>query len=427
MLVMSKRIDGSHRYLAVALEGPPAAQLAADHTITFSPSTATVAPVYPTIAAARAASGCATCKATTKPAHQSAPAPGEPARVPMRAPGPARGTQTRHLAQPTASDPALTAGDTALLPTPSVPTALCAVDNACGAATPVARNPGQCDNNIGLFSQTSNCTIDAQEISGVDAFRGFSDRVPGDTDTFKVHSDYQQQWDNGWRANAGPFGLNGHTSRQYGASFDITYALRGDCWTSNQPGDDTGLCDSTGTNDNMGQDSWRWEKHVLYECDLGGCGATPYEILFNDSFDGGNDQLYLHDVTSEGKDPAQITAGTWGRWARYQPDTSLETRLQSSTTVGNGAEVSINFPSSYGGATWSSNVVDQAYNNIGNAYHFRGPGSGLPWMGYYYDYDGNHSPWQYEYWSCEFAPGWIGATTQSQVFQGTTQCWENGY
>lgn len=169
MLVMSKRIDGSHRYLAVALEGPPAAQLAADHTITFSPSTATVAPVYPTIAAARAASGCATCKATTKPAHQSAPAPGEPARVPMRAPGPARGTQTRHLAQPTASDPALTAGDTALLPTPSVPAALCAVDNACGAATPVARNPGQCDNNIGLFSQTSNCTIDAQEISGVDA------------------------------------------------------------------------------------------------------------------------------------------------------------------------------------------------------------------------------------------------------------------
>ncbi len=89
--------------------------------------------------------------------------------------------------------------------------------------------------------------------------------------------------------------------------------------------------------------------------------------------------------------------------------------------------MSINFPSSYGGATWSSNVVDQAYNKIGNAYHFRGPGSGLPWMGYYYDYDGNHSPWQYEYWSCEFAPGWIGATTQSQVFQGTTQCWENGY
>jgi len=44
--------------------------------------------------------------------------------------------------------------------------------------------------------------------------------------------------------------------------------------------------------------------------------------------------------------------------------------------------------------------------------------------GWAYRYDGNRSPWQWQYWSCEFAPGWRYTTNHSGE-QGNG-CWCDG-
>ena len=71
--------------------------------------------------------------------------------------------------------------------------------------------------------------------------------------------------------------------------------------------------------------------------------------------------------------------------------------------------MTIDFPESMGAAAFESTMAHQRTEKVTNVMNLRGPDSGLEFMGWFYRYDGNHPlDWSWEYWSCEWAPGWTG-------------------
>jgi hypothetical protein len=307
----------------------------------------------------------------------------------------------------------------------------CPLTQACVAGA-AARPTGDCQQSTSWWSGTTtkDCVDDGQDIHA-DAFRGWSNKVPGLRNQFVEHYGFGQAWDNGYRTQKGPFSVNEQTTRQYGQTSDINFLYRGDCWSPAQPGDNTSQCSGQGWDTNWGEDSWRWEKHTVYECDTGSCNQTTFEILFDNVFNGGNTTVQINELTGDGAAPAQLKTGYFGaNYARWTPDTDKETKLQDAIKTSNGTEIDISFSDSYGGfnadggQNFKSSDTITTENDQGNHQWFRGPASGNPWAGGYVDYDGNHQTWQWDYWTCYFNSKYIGATSASQVFTGNTQCWD---
>ncbi|MGI8407697.1 MAG: hypothetical protein ACR2L3_04230 [Actinomycetota bacterium] len=418
-------VDG-HRYQSGASEGVDRSELTAGRSIAFAEPVVDRVPVYASAEEAAHASGCNDCFPSPSPAIPESELTAQPL---LMAP-PEQG-----IIEP--PDAALPGTGLAGASAPLVPPTACESTNSCGESQKVgsssaaAASGTECSRGFGT-PYTRVCTIASYNIAVGAAFRGFPNKVPGDNDVFKVHRNNKQKWDNGYRVNAGPFTVNGSTVRTEDVGFDINYRLRGDCWNPPQPGDDVGYCDGTGYHNAVGDDTWRWRKREYSSCLFilffgESCfGSSTAEELFQTSFNGGSTTRYLYFKNSWGKRPSQIKNGSWGNKAVYVGDTTLETNRSSTVSNANGASISVNFPQSYGSQTFTSSEETQTTNLIGNLTRFRGSGSGLPWGGNYLVYDGGYSLFKYEYWSCEFAPGWIGATDESQVFNGNTQCWNNG-
>lgn len=117
-----------------------------------------------------------------------------------------------------------------------------------------------------------------------------------------------------------------------------------------------------------------------------------------------------------------------GNPAEYSAGSIFELKRISTVSIANAAAVSVNFPEAFSSVTFTSTETTETTNKIGNRTSFRGPGEGLPWGYRYLVYDGGYSLFKYEYWTCEFGPGWVGATSQAQMLQswqagGNTACW----
>lgn len=295
----------------------------------------------------------------------------------------------------------------------------CVAEDTCGLAVEVpTRNPGECS----FFGALTVCTIAARDIAGVPAFRGWSGRYGGMTNTFSVEVGTSQKWDNGLRLKAGPFEVSGSTTRTVGAGGSDTWPLRGDCWSDsqyNQP-----PCSFPGHESKWGRDTWRWERNINTVCSSAGffpvCNSWEDENLFNKQYDGGTEN---GNVTSANYNqrPSSIRAGTYGSWSEHLPGASRKTWMENAVSYGAAASISINFPESMGSATFSSSMTHQNTTKVTNDYAFR---TGLPWFssapgwpagtGKWYRYDFGTS-WQYEFFACEWAPGWTGGS-----------CWDNG-
>jgi hypothetical protein len=465
MLVMSLRIDQDHAYLGNALVGFPKTHLVAGAAINLTPIVNEV-PVYHDAASAAGATSCPSCVPSDNPGGVLAPgntAPSTAARPPAASTVsiPSVDMQNNAWTVMVPYGAAHPGGDNVGLPIPCIgppsdcygplgpyvgpvtggsgsglpnPPSTCPVTDGCVTANEVPQANGSCNNYNGLEKQSSDCVTDSYDFSA-ETFRGWSNKVPGDTDVYMVHNDYEQSWENGYRTQRGPFSSNGNTSESYSGGSDITYQKRGDCWSPTQSGDDNpSLCTGTGWDANLGQDTWRWERHTTRTCySGGGCNdQSVYEVLFPRTFNGGNDVSYQNSTVGDDVRPGIITNSGYGPdWARWNPDTSKETRLGSSATVQNGVSIDVNFTHSFGGTysadggqMYEGSETDTKYANQGNLYTFRGPASGLPWMGYFFNYDGNHRPWQWEYWTCQFNNGYVGAMNETELYQGNTQCWD---
>lgn len=416
--------DG-HRYQGGASEGIDRSDLTAGRSIAFRAPIVDRVPVYDSTAEAVHNSGCSDCTESSTPALPESELRVQPLLLAVPEQGVLKPPDAPPLAEPIAPL------------APVVPPTACESTNTCGqsqkvgASSAAAGSETECSRGFGT-PYPKVCTIASRNIAVGAAFRGFPNRVPGDNDVFKVRRNNQQKWDNGYRVQAGPFSVNGSTKRTEDVGFDINYRLRGDCWDPPQPGDDVGFCDGIGYHNAVGDDTWRWRKREYSNCMFiifvgERCfGSSTAEELFQTSFNGGSTTRYLYYLNGWGKRPSQIRNHTWGNKAVYVGDTTLETKRSSTVVVANGVAVSVTAPESYGSSTFTSSEETQTTNLIGNLTKFRGSGFGLPWGGNYLVYDGGYSLFKYEYWSCEFAPGWIGATQESQVFTGNTQCWTSG-
>ena len=464
MVVMSQRIDQDNAYFGNALIGFPKTDLVAGAAFDMTPVVNEV-PVYHDSASALAATSCPNCVPSGNPGGVWAPnntAPSTAAQPPAPATA-AIGTQNGAVyawVPYWAAHPGSGTDGGVGLPVPCIgppsdcygplgpvvgpftngsgggipnPPSTCPVTGGCVTADEAAQATGTCNNNTDFDQQSSDCVTDAYDMNA-EVFRGWSNKVPGDTDVYKVHDQYEQSWQNGYRTARGPFSFNGSTSEAYTGGTDITYQKRGDCWSPTAPGDDSSsLCTGTGWDSNWGQDTWRWERHTTQTCYTGGgCNdQSVFEVLFSTTFNGGNDISYQNSTVGDDIRPGLITNGAYGPdWARWNPDSSKETRLGSSATIQNAVTLDITFSHSFGGTnqdggeTYSGSQTDTKYANQGNLFTFRGPASGLPWMGYFFNFDGNHRPWQWEYWNCQFNNQYVGAMNEEEVYQGNTQCWD---
>jgi hypothetical protein len=474
MVVLSQRVDIDHAFLGNALLGVEKTNLVAGANFTAVPVVNEVH-IYHSAEAMAAATTCPSCQPEANPGH-------------VLAPGGTAPTQATAVSVPSAAPPPLVAAQPATPPQVNVPrgdgpppgnlpddgrvslpipflwgpggTALgpvqpivgpvlpqqgggvpgapstCPVTGGCVSSASMSSQPvGSCSrgSSISPDGYIRDCVTKAYDFA-VEAFRGWSNHEPGSRDDYLVHNGYQQTWDNGYRVQAGPFQLDNSTSRTYGGGNDVTWLRRGDCWDPTQPGDDPlSQCTGFGWATNWGQDAWRWEKHSYEQCggapESGndGCWFADYEIVFETAWNGGNDQVTNNSQTGDQARPSAITSNAYGGdWARWNPDTDKERRLYTSAKFSSGAISDITFPESFGHATFYSTETDTTSDLQGNHMWFRGPASGNPWAGLWYDYDGNHQTWQWEYWSCQFNSQYIGAMSESDLYATDTRtaCWD---
>lgn len=264
---------------------------------------------------------------------------------------------------------------------------------------------------------TNDCMDAYWDYHGIRAFRGHAVRPIGANNTFKVLNSNAQKWDNGYRTSAGPFRLDGSTTRQMTASQEDGWPERGDCWNPPTPGDRN--CATDATEAKWGRDTWRWERHRVYYCSYspsGGqyCNSVTDERLRERSYDGGTE---TPSYGSPGNNfwyeqPSRVDAGAYGAHAPYFQDSDSKRSLENSVSYSNSAYLSINPPNGWGSAEFSSTMVNTTTRQTTNWIEFR---NDLPWMGRWWRYDGGQAaggtePWQREFWSCEWTPGWTGGT-----------------
>ncbi|HEX9775841.1 MAG TPA: hypothetical protein VGB83_09710, partial [Actinomycetota bacterium] len=126
------------------------------------------------------------------------------------------------------------------------------------------------------------------------------------------------------------------------------------------------------------------------------------------------------------KRPSLIEAGNFGSWVDYDPGNIRERSLLDSHVWFNGAQVSVNFPESYGSATFSAGMEVEDTTKATNTYTYRKleftdqPRTGFGTdKGLFYLYDMG-TGWKEENLSCKFADGWFPDSSQ-----GSDYCWKN--
>lgn len=292
-------------------------------------------------------------------------------------------------------------------PPPPLPPTISCDDSTrpCGGfALPVADQG--CSPGIGF----TDCIVEAYNIPGVLAFRGNSNRSAGSKSFLRVETTNVQRWDDGFRLEAGPFNVSGSTEREKTAGGSDSFPLRGDCWNPPAPNDGP-TCDVDGFLWNYGRDTWRWERHLVFICSGFTCTNLVEERLREFSYDGGTSPILI-DLNNFRRGwyeaSADIISGARGSWADFTPGSETETFLKTSTKITAGAGIEINFPESYGAAEFRSSITSQTTEKVIDSHKIR-PVTETPFLGKLYRYDWGYSEFAHEFWSCEFAPGFIGA------------------
>jgi hypothetical protein len=417
---LTKALDSSHALVATAIVGLLRDRVSSGGTVDLGTRTGRLTRTYATAEAALAASSCgSSCAAPRstlrRPGSSLAQgAFGTPAPKPFRASAPV--LEGRAATRAGSAESATQ--DLGVQPPPPTPPPI-----ECGSAPfgpcggpPVSSAERDCDpiGFLGLGGQ--DCVVDAYEIRGVLAFRGNSYRPVGARSTFSVKEESVQRWDVGVRIAAGPFSVGGQTESEVAEGSTTTWPLRGDCWLPARPNDGP-TCDPWGVVWAYGRDTWLWEKHLIVTCPfpfVGACIFDTEERLRQYTYDGGAEDDWDEARFDLGwfEPPGDIMGDVRGHWARYAPGTLIERWAEEKVTESAGAAIAITLPESLGGATFESSVENQTLDRVTNTHQIR-PTSELPFLGWVYRYDWNYSPWKYEFWSCETAPGHPGGTCWS--------------
>ena len=478
-LLLTQPEDDTHMLVGVGMEARPADQVAAGGTITFNPvvleaparkhafgtppipedetllndgptsptmfgSTGGSSPSSSTPSAAQAPTPSCTlsCPSTDSSSlwtpddpcgidlsQQSlppnCPVPGVPLPEPW---GPGDGNPYEALPVPTTPSP-----PQAFLPN-SVNCLISGCDPTANVATQDTSNPqpqadGQCSSDTTWWSGTSekDCTT-ASSQTNLDTFRGWSNRVPGDAVQPSEDYSYTETLDIGYRVQAGPFSISGGKDSEYTSGGTINFAFRGDCWNPPQPGDNCSSFGGYGWWSHWGQDLWRWEHHTIDHCDVSDCYSSDYELVWDVANSGGNDTSQQNALNGEGERPLDVKNGADGAAGHWNPDTGTQTKyLETSTKYSFAASFELSWNKAFGGSVkFDASASDKTYRKFYNAITLRGPNTGLPWMGGWYDYDGNYTPhWGWDFWTCYYRPGWSGgAMAQSDAITSTYPCWD---
>jgi len=303
--------------------------------------------------------------------------------------------------------------------TPALPGSACGSNNSCGATTLLPTSAAQCYNPS---PYVRDCILSSRVIHGIFSFRGWSTKVDGSWSTYSVQVGNVERWSDGWRYKAGPFEASGYTDTENENSQTDTWPKRSDCW-GGRPYDGPHCPAQVGSGfwAMYGRNTWVWAKHdtCYYYYPSGPYSCSVYENLDADNYDGGTEAGTYAGPVSYYIRPSTIRAGQTGSWAKYAPESKLTFYQGSSVTYGSSASISVNWSEAYSSATFSSSMSVQTLRKTTQFEEFRSKSLGLPWFdtgGWFYRYDGGHSPWKYEYWSCEWSPGWTGGSP----------CWTNG-
>lgn len=321
-------------------------------------------------------------------------------------------------------------------PAPEVPAPTPLIESGALPAAPCATEPGGCPplassqvtatqycTAPGGSGFWQDCLLDAQNAEGVRSFRGQSHRPMGTRNRFIVEASNEQSWQNGYRAGGGNFYASGGTTRANGLTQEDGFARQGDCANYNgvfHP-DPLGLpCSPASRVSKWGNDTWRWERHRISIC-LVVCRTLRVEEWIREKqYDGGQREDGPPESVNYYAPTSSVEANKWGSWARYNPDATLKrVRLTGSTTEYSvGAQMTVNFPGSFGEASFTSTVTNNTLQKISNEMEFRSdsdaeaftqpqPGVVPSHLGYWLRYD-NRTSWKAEYWTCRYASGWGG-------------------
>lgn len=251
------------------------------------------------------------------------------------------------------------------------------------------------------------CLVEEELYPMQVALRGFSQRPAGARTTFAVEREAVVHWEYGVRYGYGSFSAEGVVERGKTAGTEETWPLRGDCWEPADPGDDFASCDGVGgSRAATGTDPWVWQRWLREICNPG-CSATYYEVLRQKAWGGGtqsglSENLYYYER------PSAIRAGAYGVPSAYPPGSSVKRFTLESQRSYIGATFNINPSGSFGRGSFSANMTNKTLERVVNRVEFR---NDIDWIAAWYRYDGgvDSQPWEREFFSCEFAPGWGGS------------------
>jgi hypothetical protein len=316
-----------------------------------------------------------------------------------------------------------------------------------GSFSPTSASSGDpdCPECVYIASGDNLSTIGpndpTQDLHGYDmpgrrAFRGYSHRSLGAKSQFKMVSADTQQWQNGYRVQAGPFTAQSQTERALGSSQETNWPIRSDCWSPAFPNDGPN-CTSTGQEGNAdgrqkkyGNDTWRWAQGIHSSClpiPLLPCLVAYWtnESLWNKQYDGGTDSqcqpTCTPDRTNYNKKPSEVTTNLWGSWASYTPGASAGLYRTKDNSFSDGVTISVNFPESYGSASFTSSEKHTKSSKWGDFVWFRPTTDYAHFYKWYrYSLVANNG-WANEAWSCEYDTNWGGSNPGPP-----SRCWNLG-
>lgn len=261
-------------------------------------------------------------------------------------------------------------------------------------------------------------TVYGYDIPGQFALRGKSERVLGVVSEFRMLAGDTQEWQNGYRTQAGPFKVESVTQRALGSQQETFWPKRSDCWTPSLPNDGPN-CSSVGQDGpsqghqlKYGRDTWRWAKGIHAACDPLFCLFTYYythEDLWNKQYDGGTESECptsgcVESRTDYFKRPSEVRAGSWGSWAPHSPGAREGVYYNTDRSRADGVSVTVSFPESYSSTNFTSTEKHTKTVKWGDYTWFR-PTTDYQYFYRWYRYDRGTS-WADIYWTCEFAYDW---------------------
>ena len=400
LLSATKLVSESSGYIATASVGLSPADIANGIVTDFGAPLSALVPFYATLEEAVTGRQCGASCTVAGSTPSEAPAQSPPTR------------DWYDTATGTDPAPGPDSGERPAVPLPS-----CVETHVCGQPTASATpaGPQECDSGFGY----ADCVVTFRDTHGIESLRGFSQKIQGASGHFTVESGASQKWQNGVRYKAGPFEINGSTTRSKTSSFVDEWKKRCDGPYGGGggyiPAEGDNCADVTYTDRRYahGNDTWRWEKRFRSEVGLAGQPRyTVYERNYDYSYDSGQwfGRYYTPNPPYLAR-PSDIRANRLGRWGPFDKGAGSTTRsLDTQVEVDNGASMSVNFPESFGYASMSSTVTNTRLDTVKNKITFRD----LPFMGTWYRYD-NKTDYRWEYWSCETAPN-----------RGVQGCWLSG-